>query len=134
MAEHLETGDRGEDLAAAFLETNGWKIVARNVRYTIGEIDLVAQRTVQHGFGVATMIAFVEVKTRRSARDRTASERAVTRGKREKVIRASKLYLNHHPVDSAVCRFDVVAVDLSDTKPRVTHYPNAFDANARITR
>ena len=55
-----ELGKTGEDLAARYLELRGWSIVARNVRYREGELDLVAAR--------GGVLAFVEVKTRRAGR------------------------------------------------------------------
>jgi putative endonuclease len=49
-------GDRGEALAARFLERAGWTILVRNFRMGHKEIDLVARR--------GEVVAFVEVKTR----------------------------------------------------------------------
>jgi putative endonuclease len=55
----------GEELAAAHLSRLGFTIVARNVRTRQGEIDLIAWN--------GSVLAFVEVKTRRaSARRRDA--------------------------------------------------------------
>lgn len=51
-------GRRGEETAARFLEAQGWTILAERVRTKAGEVDLVARR--------GNLIAFVEVKTRRS--------------------------------------------------------------------
>ena len=56
--ERMELGRIGESLAAVYLEQRGWRIVERNVRFREGEIDIVAAR--------AGVLAFVEVKTRRS--------------------------------------------------------------------
>ena len=50
-------GRRGEETAARFLEAQGWQILATRVRTTAGEVDLVARQ--------GTLIAFVEVKTRK---------------------------------------------------------------------
>lgn len=51
-------GRRGEEAAARFLQAQGWAIVAQRVRIKAGEVDLVARR--------GNLVAFVEVKTRRS--------------------------------------------------------------------
>ena len=48
-------GREGETRAARFLESRGYRIVARNVRADRVEIDLVARR--------GTLLAFVEVKS-----------------------------------------------------------------------
>lgn len=51
-------GRRGEEAAARFLRAQGWTILAERVRTKAGEVDLVARQ--------GDLIAFVEVKTRRS--------------------------------------------------------------------
>ena len=52
-------GREGEARAAWFLRAKGWRILDQRVRTPAGEVDLVARR--------GKLIAFVEVKTRKSA-------------------------------------------------------------------
>ena len=47
-------GKAGEDLAASFLEKQGFKIIARNYRFERGEIDLIAEE--------GDELVFIEVK------------------------------------------------------------------------
>ena len=58
-AEREAQGRRGEMLAAWYLRLKGWRILARRVKTSRGEIDLVARR--------GTMVAFVEVKWRKTS-------------------------------------------------------------------
>ena len=58
MHERAQLGRRGEEVAAAFLERQGYTILERNFRLRQGEIDLIAAKD--------ETVAFVEVKTRRT--------------------------------------------------------------------
>ena len=49
-------GDRGENMAAKYLRTQGMKIIVRNFRTEVGEIDIIARE--------GKTLVFVEVKTR----------------------------------------------------------------------
>src|SRR3546814_20155523 len=55
-------GRRGERLAAWWLRLKGWRILDTRVRTPAGEVDLVAKR--------GNLVAFVEVKMRKSAAER----------------------------------------------------------------
>ena len=55
-AEHLLTGLRGEELAAAHLRALGWTILERNVSFRGGELDIVARD--------GNELVVVEVRTR----------------------------------------------------------------------
>lgn len=53
-------GRRGEDLAAWYLRLTGWRVLARRLKTSRGEIDIVARR--------GRTVCFVEVKWRRNPR------------------------------------------------------------------
>jgi len=55
------SGRKAETLAAWWLRFKGWTILARRVRTPLGEVDIVARR--------GSVVAFVEVKARTSARE-----------------------------------------------------------------
>lgn len=114
----MESGRRGEDLASLLLEENSLLILARNVRYPNGELDIVADDS-------GTTV-FVEVKRRRDSSLGAPAE-AVTRTKRLRVVRAARRWLAAHPSRARSVRFDVVAV-LGDP-PAVTWIKDAFGAD-----
>jgi putative endonuclease len=98
-------GDAAEDKACAHLTAHGLRIVGRNVRYRVGELDIVALES-------GTLV-FVEVRLRNDTRFGGAGA-SVDAFKRKRVARAAQLYLMAHYGDSARrwprCRFDVMAV------------------------
>jgi len=112
-----ELGRTGEDLAAGFLERKGWTIVDRNVRTREGEIDLIAMR--------AGVLAFVEVKTRRSRAYGTPAE-AVTFRKARRIRQLAQRYLVEHRPHSAGVRFDVIDVLAEGPAYKITHLEGCF--------
>jgi len=118
------TGRRAEDLAAAFLEEAGLRVVARNWRRPDGELDIVARD--------GGTCVFVEVRSRTGEEHGHALE-AITARKRARVVRAARLYLAAETPAADGFRFDVVAVTFWDDGrlPDVVHIPNAFETNER---
>ena len=114
------TGRRAEDLAAAELERQGLRIVARNWRRPEGELDLVAD---DHGLCV-----FVEVRSRTGLEQGDPLE-SVTPRKQARVIRAARMFLDSETVPATGYRFDVVGVTFFDDgrEPVLTHVPAAFE-------
>lgn len=126
-----EVGLRGEDLAAEYLVDQGWEIVARNYQAKIGELDIVVRRFEQvHGRREETL-AFVEVKTRRTASG-PPPEASVGRKKRQRLARLAQYFMQCEQIRRVNVRFDVIAVDLSGDQPEMTHFESAFDADARV--
>jgi putative endonuclease len=100
MAMHAKDvlGKSGEQEAAAYLESRGLRILDRNWRCAVGEIDIVAvdRRT----------LVVVEVKSRTGTRCGSPLE-AVSRAKRARLRRLAVQWLNAHGI-----RFDQVRVDV----------------------
>jgi putative endonuclease len=107
----------GEQAAARHLERRGFRILARNWRIRMGELDLVAEE--------GSVLVFVEVKTRRSAGfvDPAAG---VDFRKRCRLRRLAEAYLAIERPAAGPCRFDVVSVVLDRRHPTVQHISNAF--------
>ena len=93
-------GRWAETLVAWGLRLKGWRILARNYKTHVGELDLVAKR--------GSLVIFVEVKARTHAQ--TALD-AITAKQRGRIQRAAEQFLIHHP-PLQVCdiRFDVALV------------------------
>ena len=115
-----QDGDWGEALAAEYLEARGCRIVEKEWRCRLGEIDLIAE---QEG-----TLLFVEVKLRTNLRYGMPRE-YVTAKKQEKLRAAALLYLSTHGLD-APARFDVAEVytdvHRSAGKTRIRYIANAF--------
>jgi putative endonuclease len=113
LAPHLELGRRGEKLAAIFLESEGYTLVAsnfilpvgRNIRGAVvnGEIDIIAYD--------GPTLCFVEVKTRTSD-DFAAPEQSVDRRKQRQITRAARAYRRMFGLVGVACRYDVVSIIL----------------------
>jgi putative endonuclease len=118
--DHRQTlGISGENLACAELRRRGYAVLERRYRTRFGEIDIIVRD--------GRTIVFVEVKARLTG-DFGGAAAAVTRWKQRRIRDMAVDYLSRHGLHECPCRFDVVAVDYDPTGPRVTVYPNAFDA------
>jgi len=131
MTDH-ELGRKGEAAAVRYLKEEGWEIVARNFRTTVGEIDVIAERMESRGNTQRHTLAIVEVKTRRP-RKGLPPQLSVTAHKRKTIVRVAKIFMRQARRPNASVRFDVIAVDwLRDSPPRLTHLQCAFDSEGRI--
>lgn len=105
-------GKVGEDMAVKLLKGKGYKILDRNFRTRLGEVDIIARAGARAGKN-GTLV-FVEVKARGKGAYSTSLE-AVDLRKRARVVKAALEYMTRHsiPEDTDV-RFDVVGFDLPD--------------------
>ncbi len=120
-------GGAGEMGAAAWLEARGYAIIDANVRpeggMARGELDLVAWD--------GETLAFVEVKTRKTARSALGTPaEAIDARKRRQLAALALSYLAKFDLDDVPCRFDVVEVVQSPpSPPRFSLLRNAFDVS-----
>jgi putative endonuclease len=112
------TGARGESLAVKALKKKGYKILEKNYRSKLGEIDVIARD--------GDVLAFVEVKARRT--DRFGDPKlAVTPQKQRKISMVALEYLKKTDQIEKGGRFDVVAIRLLPGKPAIEIIKNAFE-------
>ncbi len=116
--ERRSLGQKGEELAVAKLKELKYKIIERNYRCFLGEIDIIAKEK--------DSLVFVEVKTRASAYFGTPAE-AVTAHKRRQLSKVALTYLNQKKWHGLPARFDVVAVEFIPPTPRIEIIRNAFE-------
>lgn len=102
MSHNRSLGDRGEDIACAYLVEKGYRIHERQWRSKFGEVDIIAEKN-----GV---FVFVEVKTRASNAFGYPEE-AVTLSKRQHLLRTVELYQQMKRL-TVPCRIDVLAITL----------------------
>ena len=115
-------GRHGEQMAREWLEREGFVIEASNVRFRVGEIDLVARE--------GTTLCFIEVRARTSFAYGGALA-SIDDRKRRRLVRAAQVYLNGRGVQPESARFDVVAIDRhGDGPPMVELVRGAFDATS----
>lgn len=110
-------GKVGEDDAVGWLESQGFRIVERNVVNHGGEIDLVARD--------GETLCFVEVKARASDAYGPAIA-AVDVRKQRRISRAAVLYLAMKGHRDTPCRFDVLGLDRMGNGWRYTLIRDAF--------
>jgi putative endonuclease len=95
-------GSEGEQIAAEYLEKNGFCILERNFRSgRFGEVDIIASE--------GEYICFIEVKTRTQSTFGTPAE-AVGTAKMQKIRSLAWIYLKQKGMGERYMRFDIVEV------------------------
>ena len=102
-----QTGDAWETEARRWLESQGLRFIAANVRERGGEIDLIMRDS--------SITVFIEVRYRRSANYGDAAA-SVTPQKQQRLLKAAHLWLcrQNGSFETVDCRFDVVAFTGND--------------------
>jgi putative endonuclease len=109
-------GDKGEELASAYLEKNGYTIIERNWKFSRFELDLIAEN--------ATHLVFVEVKTRYSNVYGEPWE-AVNKTKRNKICMSGDAYIRQK-LSEKEPRFDIVSILQMNGGTQILHLEGAF--------
>jgi putative endonuclease len=94
-------GATAEDRAAEALDRHGYRMVERNYRCRVGELDIIARE--------GPTLVFVEVRSRRTGDFGSALE-AVGWRKQRKVSRVAAHYIATRRPRFDTARFDVVAI------------------------
>ena len=94
-------GANGEDRALDYLQQQGLRLVERNFRCKMGEIDLIMRHD--------AVLVFIEVRARADDRHGGAAA-SITPAKQRRLIRTAQFYLQRLRTLPA-CRFDVIAID-----------------------
>lgn len=123
MNNHLTVlGQSGEEEAARYLRKKGYRILDRNVRFPLGEIDIVARQ--------GGVIRFIEVRTRRGQEGALRALESVDSRKQRRLVRLASWYLKERNLAGCRVRFDVVAVSFCGAAASVTVIRDAFEADA----
>jgi putative endonuclease len=116
----LKLGQWGEERAVRYLRQRLYRILATNYSNKCGEVDIIARR--------GRILAFIEVKTRRSVTFGTGAE-AVNARKQRQIIRTAHIYLQQHPKLGALQpRFDIIAVQVEPGSGGQCHIEHIADA------
>lgn len=110
-----EIGRLGERLAARYLDSIGYRVLQRNFRCPLGEIDIIAQD--------GETLVFVEVRTRTGDTYGTALE-SLTFEKLDRLKRLALYYIQAERGGEVPCRIDLVAVEFNESNTgehRVEH-------------
>ncbi len=121
--DNLNLGALSEEKATEFLKANGYRILARNYKTKLGEVDIIAQDK--------ETICFVEVKCRRSGRFGLAQE-AVSRQKQRQIAKAALIFLKEKKFLDKKARFDVVSLNYSGSVEKIGLIKNAFELDTRF--
>lgn len=112
------SGKAAEDRALAWLRQQGLRLLERNYRCRLGEIDLIME---EHD-----CVVFVEVR-KRGRTSRVSPEASVDARKQQKLVHAANHYLSRYPRRaSQPCRFDLIALASDSEHATPLWYKDAF--------
>lgn len=120
--QNLEIGKSGEELAVEFLKKQGYRILTRNYKTKLGEVDIIAKDK--------DTICFIEVKTRYSDKFGFPQE-AVLRNKQRQISKAALVFLKGNNLLNKKARFDVVAIRYLEDEPQLDLIKDAFELDEK---
>ena len=116
--ERLDLGRLGEELALKEIKRLGYKVVTKNYRCPLGEIDLIAR--------AADCLVFIEIKTRKDSSLGYAKE-AVDQRKMRQISKVALAYMKANDCMDSKARFDVIAIHIKGERAEIEFVRNAFD-------
>lgn len=119
MAEHTDFGKQAEQYAVEYLESKGYRIVAKNFRYQKAEIDIIAEHD--------NLLIIIEVKARANNLFIEPYE-AVDKRKIKLIVSAADAFLRENQYEKEV-RFDIVSIIRGEgNQLKIQHIENAFES------
>lgn len=100
----LPKGKKGEEIAASFLKSKGYRVIDRNFKSRYGEIDIIALE--------GDFLVFIEVKTRDELFDEKPEE-AMTPWKIGRLIKTAEYFKMKNEKLPEALRIDFVGITLS---------------------
>lgn len=112
-------GAFGESAAMSYLQRQGYRLLERNWRCRLGEIDLIAQQGDQ--------VVFVEVRTRRGDQY-GPPEASLSSAKRKRLAALAYQYIADHGCETGPWRIDLIAISVAHGQVRhLEHIRDAID-------
>lgn len=111
-------GNKGEKIAADYLQNHNYTITVQNFRWARGEIDIIVQKP--------GMLVFVEVKTTHATTTLGAPETWVRSRKQQQIAKTALRYLQTNEVPDVDIRFDVIGITYSMGTWYIAHREDAF--------
>ena len=116
--QNLYLGKIGEEAAVGLLKDNGYKILQKNYKTKLGEIDIIAKDK--------DTICFIEVKARQTDRFGLPCE-AISKFKQRQISKAALIFLKGKNILDKKARFDIVSIIYSEEKPKLDLIRGAFE-------
>lgn len=110
-----QIGNAGEDLAAHYLQSNGFTVRERNFRTRWGEIDIIAVKGGEW--------YFVEVKTRRR-RSHGSPLESMPAYRVDRLQNMALTYLTKHGLGETNAHLSLLGIDCSEGEPQFSFLPN----------
>jgi len=112
---NIEKGKLGEEIASKYIISKGGKVIEKNYRTKMGEVDIIAKLNGE--------LVFVEVKSRSNINYGYPAE-SVNYKKKRKITNVAKYYILDNSLENLSIRFDVIEIYFNEKK--INHIVNAF--------
>ncbi|RFS15863.1 YraN family protein [Emticicia sp. C21] len=115
MAQHNETGNKAEEIAADFLIKKGYTILTRNYVFGKGEIDIIAKKD--------NWLIFVEVRARTEV-IYGFPEQTISKAKASLIMKTAENYVYQKDWRGKI-RFDIIAIIVGKNF-EIRHFEDVF--------